>query len=125
MLNLPVSDTLDLRGSLLYHKNDGYINTEGSTVSNYDAADDVLGRVTALWRPTNMFKWRLSLEESDSNGTPDVGITTGANGQPQQGYSPFSRPVRSNPEPFLHFESQSVRSRMDCALSDAFSVADI
>jgi iron complex outermembrane recepter protein len=125
MLNLPVSDTLDLRGSLLYHKNDGYINTEGSTVSNYDAADDVLGRVTALWRPTNMFKWRLSMEESDSNGTPDVGITTGANGQPQQGYSPFNRPVRSNPEPFLHFESQSVRSRMDWALSDTFSVAYI
>jgi iron complex outermembrane recepter protein len=85
----------------------------------------VLGRVTALWRPSNMFKWRLSMEESDSNGTPDVGITTGANGQPQQGYSPFNRPVRSNPEPFLHFESQSVRSRMDWALSDTFSVAYI
>src|SRR6266849_3335134 len=40
MINLPTTDSLNLRAAFVVHRSDGYFNTQGTTARNYGAADD-------------------------------------------------------------------------------------
>jgi iron complex outermembrane receptor protein len=113
MVNMPVTDTLAVRAALMSHRSDGYFSTEGTTARNYGAADDWAGRLTALWTPTDSFRWRVSFDDVYSHGTPPASIETGANQLPLNGLSPYHQPVIDDPEPDNYVQSQNLRSRMD------------
>jgi iron complex outermembrane receptor protein len=124
MLNLPISSTLALRGAFVYHQNNGYIDTEQTTVQNYARADDRAVRLTGLWQPSDTFKWKLSIDEFYSNGTPNFNVVTAANGSPANGLSPYRFPV-SGPEPQDYQHNSAVRSRIDWQIGGGLSLAYI
>ena len=113
MVNVPVADTLALRAAVMTHRSDGYFNTDGTTPQNYGAANDWGARLTALWKPTDRFKWRLSLDSFVSNGTPAEIFETGPNQLPLNGLSPYRQPINPDPPPGNYIRSNTIRSRMD------------
>jgi iron complex outermembrane recepter protein len=123
MLNVPVTDSLALRGAFSIHENSGYFDTQGSTNQNYDKADDFSARLTALWKPISELSWRLSYDQYLSHGTPTLGIDTGPNGQPTDGQPVFTRAVNSVVEPSNYIDNRSIRSRMDWQISNGLSLA--
>jgi len=123
MVNLPVTDTLALRGAVAYHANDGYVNTEGSTSRNYGASDEMAGRLSALWKPTEQFKWDLIVEDYINNGTPSIDILTGPDGKPADGQPVYDRTVSNAVEPELKARNFSARSRMDWKINDDTTVS--
>jgi len=125
MLNVPVANDLAIRLAVVTHRNDGYFDTRGTTTRSYEAADDLGGRVTALWTPGEHFSWRLSVDDFLSNGSPGLDISTGSDGKPVDGFPVFNRPVPSYPEPKNHIDNLMVRSRMNLQLSEPWSVAYI
>jgi iron complex outermembrane receptor protein len=63
-LNLPLSDTLAVRGAVLSNGMDGYINDPtGGDVPN---AENYSGRFTALWSPTEKFELTVKAEVGDN-----------------------------------------------------------
>ena len=125
MVNIPITDTFSLRAAFETHRNDGYVNTQGTTARNYQAADDFSGRLTALWTPSEAFKWRLAVENFVSNGTPGLDYSTGPDGRPNDHDAIYNRPVPSNPEPSDHLDNLMIRSRMDWQLVDGLSLTYI
>jgi iron complex outermembrane recepter protein len=125
MVNIPVGDTLAVRGAVFYHRNDGYLDTLGTTARNYEAADERAGRLTALWHPTEAFRWRVAVDNYISDGTQGIAIDTAPNGQPADGLPILSRPVRSTPEPYDHINNVSARSRMDWQANGSLSISYI
>lgn len=122
MLNLPVSKTLAVRGAFSFHKNTGYFDNLG-TVRDYGRADTISGRLTALWKPADVFKWRLSVSDTVSKGTPIPGISTDANGQPSDGLPVYRRPMSADITPYRRVTNFAVRSRMDLDLSSHLSLS--
>lgn len=122
MVNLPVTDDLAIRGSITTHRSDGYFQTQGTTSTNYAAADNYSGRLTGLWTPSSDFTWRLSADYSSVGGTPDLEFATGSNGRPLDGLPVYDRPVSSEPEPSNYVRNFMVRSRMEWRLGSDFSV---
>lgn len=123
MINLPITDDLAVRGAFTTRRSDGYFNTEGTTNTNYGAADNYAGRITGLWTPSSDFKWRLALEYSVTGGTPDLEFATGPNGRPIDGLPVFDRPVPSEPEPSNYIRNFMVRSRMEWQLTSNLSLS--
>jgi iron complex outermembrane receptor protein len=122
MINIPITDELAVRGAFSIRRSDGYFDTEGTTNTNYGAADDYSGRLTALWTPIESFSWRLAVEDSISHGTPALEIITNPRGTPIDGYPVFNRPVPSSPEPSKDIRNFMVRSRMLWQLNSNFSL---
>ena len=122
MVNVPITDTLAVRGAFTFHRNDGYYDTRNTTARNYGVADEQAGRVTLLWTPSDTFSWRLAVENYQNNGTPDMDIPTGPDGRPSDGLPVFSRPVTNEQEAFFDIDNLMVRSRMDWQVSDAISL---
>ncbi len=125
MLNVPVTDTLAVRGAISYRRNDGYENTLGSTANNYNKADDYAGRLTILWKPTDEFKWRVSVDDYVSHGTPSLDEQTTPDGKPLNGGSPYKQVVNNVEEPWLYVNNLMVRSRMDLSLGDIATLSYI
>jgi iron complex outermembrane receptor protein len=131
MINVPVSDTIAIRGAVAYHRNDGYYDTKGTTVNNYGKSDDYAGRVTILWTPTDGFKWRLSVDDFVSHGTPSLDSLTGPDGKPLNGGSPYSHAFVNIQQPYfftqpsLNVSNLMVRSRMDLTLSKGVTLSYI
>ena len=122
-VNLPLTDTLSVRAAFMTHRNDGYYDTHGTTARNYGVSDDFGGRLSALWRPSENFKWRLTVEDFANKGTFGMFIQLGPNGKPADGLSPFNQPINPYPEPSMDLETFSIRSRMDWEIGSGFSVA--
>jgi iron complex outermembrane receptor protein len=125
MFNVPVSDSLAIRAAFMEHRSDGYFSTQDTTRQNYGAADDTGLRLTGLWTPAEIFKWRLSFDGYESNGTTGASVETGANGMPVNGLSPYHQPAYPDPEPDNSIRNGAVRSRMDLRLTDSLSLAYI
>lgn len=64
-LNLPVGDTLALRGALRYRKRDSYYTDIGPLGNEPGRLDEISGRVGALWQPADTFRALLKVELSD------------------------------------------------------------
>ena len=69
MVNVPVTDTLAVRGAFQTVRHDGYVQG-----NNTDDADDVAGRIKALWKPTTDLRVLLSADyyHQGGNGTQRV-----------------------------------------------------
>jgi iron complex outermembrane receptor protein len=116
MLNIPLTDTLSVRGSFATHRSDGYFQTDGTTDRNYGAADDFSGRLTALWKPSDIFKWRLAVDDFVSRGTPGLSFTLTPDGNPTGGHDVYNQPLTGVPQPAANTNNLMVRSRMDLSL---------
>jgi iron complex outermembrane receptor protein len=125
MVNVPISDTLTIRGAFMSHQSNGYYDTLGTTQRGYGAADDHAGRLTILWKPSDNFQWRLSADDFVSNGTPGLNIATGPNGKPLDGLPVLDQPTLDHLEPYNHLDNFLIRSKMDWQLNDRFSLAYI
>ena len=124
MLNVPLSSTLAIRAAVGLRKNNGLFDTAGTTVRNYGAADELAGRISALWEPSNAFQWHLVLEGYSTKGTPSLAILTDAKGAPVDGKRPYDpRPVDTLQEPAINGRTLSVRSRMDWKVSDEVNLS--
>jgi len=122
MLDAPITDQLAIRGAVFLHRNDGYYDTLGSTAQNYGKADDFGARITALWRPSDEFTWRLSMDEFKNGGTPNPEIASDKNGQPLDGLPVYRRSIPAFPAALNDVQSFMVRSRMNWQLTDALSL---
>lgn len=125
MLNVPVTDTLAVRGAYLYSRGDGYYNTEGTTARNLGASDNRGGRLSALWNPTTNFNWRLEVDNYVTHGTQLEGFETAPNGKPTGNVSLFGGPVPSTPEPADNIDNSAVRSHMNWQINKSLSASYI
>jgi len=123
MVNVPVTDSLAVRGSMIIHRNDGYYDTLGTTSRNYWQADDYGGRLSMLFAPSSNFKWRLTAEKFVVRGTPGYSIDTAPNGEPADGLPVFRRPIPNTAPPINDIDNLMIRSRMDLGLGDGLSLA--
>lgn len=123
MVNVPVSDTLAIRAAGMIHRSDGMYDTQGTTARNYGAADSFGGRLTALWTPTDTFKWRLQVDQYNNTGTPGASIQTGEDAKPVNGLSPYEQPIFGDPEPYNKIISTSYRSRMEWEATDSLTAS--
>jgi len=131
MLNVPVTDTWAVRAVVAYHSNKGYFDTQGTTLNNYGKADDYAARLTSLWTPSVSFKWRLSIDDFVSHGTPSLDEITAPNGKPLNGGSPYVQPFVGIQQPYfftepkLYVNNLMVRSRMDWDMREGVTLAYI
>lgn len=122
ILNIPVSDTWALRAAIMGHTNDGYFDTNHTTRFNYDRARELSARVTSLLQPSDGITWQLTLSDYNNNGTSNPGILTDASGRPVNGLPVYDQVASSDPTPYGHINNLAIQSRLDIALSDAFSL---
>lgn len=125
MLNVPIDDTLSVRGAFFSNRSDGYYNTDNSTARNLGAADDRAGRLTALWKPTDDFKWRLAVDDYVANDTTVEGIPTTPSGAPVGNVSLVNGPILSTYDPKDDINDFSIRSRMDWKIDAALALSYI
>lgn len=76
MLNVPVSDTLALRGSVLTNRHDGYARNHSGGPDS-DDADEKAARLHVLWTPTSRLRVLLTADSYDRRGAGSNAIVTG------------------------------------------------
>lgn len=93
MLNVPINDRLQMRGSIVRETDHGYY-PGGAAGRNYGKTDILSGQITALMRLTDNLQWRVALQHSSNTGTvnymhvvnylyyPNANLATGALGAP-------------------------------------------
>jgi iron complex outermembrane receptor protein len=97
-VNIPFAETLGFRGSLIYNRHDGYSEQLNPAFDDGDDADDIAGRATLLWEPSDRVSLALRanffrsdtvgpqrtlldtqslLTVTDASGTPYGSVTGG------------------------------------------------
>lgn len=127
MVNLPVSDTLAIRGGFFLHRSDGVFDNRGTIARDYGTDDVIAGRLSVLWTPSDAFKWKVVLERFINQGTPpNMLMEIGPDGRPATGRPVFDQPIFGPTiQPKIDLKSIAVRSRMDLQISDTLSAAYI
>jgi iron complex outermembrane receptor protein len=85
----------------------------------YNAQDQSAARVSALWQPSDSFKWNLSYEYFIDRGTPSMSLMQ----TPRDGQKFWSALIDT--APYLHRTSNTVRSRMDWNINDGVQLSYI
>ncbi|WP_333680001.1 TonB-dependent receptor [Dyella sp.] len=85
----------------------------------YNAQNQSAARISALWQPTDAFKWNLSYEYFLDRGTPDINLMQ----NPRAGQDFWSALI--DIPPYLHRTSKTVRSRMDWQINEDMALTYI
>jgi iron complex outermembrane recepter protein len=85
----------------------------------YSAQNQTAARISALWQPTDSFKWNLSYEYFLDRGTPSMNLMQ----NPRAGQDFWSALIDT--APYLHRTSKTVRSRMDWQINDGMALTYI
>ncbi|OOG66061.1 TonB-dependent receptor [Rhodanobacter sp. B04] len=85
----------------------------------YNSQDQSAVRVSALWQPSDAFKWNLSYEYFVDRGTPSLSLMQ----QPRPGQDFWSALIDT--APYLDRTSKTVRSRMDWEINDGMELSYI
>jgi len=85
----------------------------------YNSQDQSAARVSALWQPSDTFKWNLSYEYFLDRGTPDLSLMQ----TPRQGQEFWSALIDT--APYLDRTSKTVRSRMDWNINEGLELSYI
>lgn len=114
VINLPLTETLAVRAAGSVHRNDGLFHNSDSVSDRYGRADDYKGRLTALWVPSDSFKWRVAIDDLEQKGTPGAFFVTGPDGKPIDHRSPY-RDTQIVPtiSPVQRIHNLMIRSRVD------------
>lgn len=93
VINVPLGDHLQVRGSVVRETNDGYYS-RGDAARDYGKTDVLTAQLTALAELGDSLTWRVAVEHSDNTGTinylqgvnyltyPNANLTTGYLGAP-------------------------------------------
>jgi len=77
-VNIPVTDTLALRGSVQKYNRDGFAEIQGGALDGYDLddADSLTGNLALRWEPVESLSVRLSgfVQDSDQHGAAQRNI---------------------------------------------------
>ncbi len=84
-VNIPITEDLAVRGSLFYKENNSlYTNAffdagaEGEDFNDGPGSrDDITGRLSVLWEPTDKFSWYFLWQRSDVNAGGEPGVFHG------------------------------------------------
>lgn len=68
IVNVPLNDRIQMRGSFVRETNDGYY-PGGAAGRNYDKTDILSGQITTLMQLTDDLQWRVAIEHSSNTGT--------------------------------------------------------
>ena len=120
----PISDTFSLRFSGMTEKRDSF-NTPGSgtpvSVADDempDTRDDLAGRVSALWKPSNELSWLLTFDYLNSGSLPALAIESAT--------GPKVSDIRTRdvegPSTF-DMDTTSLRSKIDWNFSDSVGLS--
>jgi iron complex outermembrane receptor protein len=85
----------------------------------YNSQNQSAARVSALWQPSDTFKWNLSYEYFVDRGTPNLSLMQ----SPREGQDFWSALI--NTAPYLDRTSKTVRSRMDWEFTDGMELSYI
>jgi len=85
----------------------------------YDSQNQTAVRLSALWRPSQDFRWNLSYEYFADRGTPSINLAQ----QPRAGEPFWSALVQV--APYLDRDVSTVRSRMDWNLGPDLQLSSI
>ena len=114
VINLPISATLAIRAAGTVHRNDGLFHNSSSVSDRYGRADDYKGRLTALWTPSDSFKWRVAVDDLEQNGTPGAFFVTGPDGAPLDHRSPYrDTQIAPTISPDQHIHNLMIRSKVE------------
>jgi iron complex outermembrane receptor protein len=83
----------------------------------YNSQDQSAARFSVLFRPSRTFKWDISYEKFEDRGTPNMNLMQ----QPREGEDFWSALIQV--APYLHRDSDAIRSRMDWTLNDDMAAA--
>lgn len=75
-LNVPISDTLAVRGAVIYTKQDGY-GTRPLAGDELGSTDELAGRVTLRWQPSDRFDFNLAFDATKTREPGGVIVLTG------------------------------------------------
>ena len=86
-VNVPLSDTVAVRASGFTREDPGYIDNPVLNVDGINKSRTSGGRLSALWRPSDLFSLKLSAlyQDSKADGSNDVDLESGL-GDLQQNY---------------------------------------
>ncbi|GAA0540965.1 TonB-dependent receptor [Rhizomicrobium palustre] len=134
VINVPVTDKLAMRASVVRQSNDGYY-PRGAAPDKYDSKDILSGQVTFLANITDDLTWRVAVEHSENTGTlrylhainyvsyPNANLATGQLGT---GVVQKARSNLFNQEAVtdnaLRIQENALRSRLTWAATDEFSI---
>jgi iron complex outermembrane recepter protein len=68
VINIPLGNHVQVRGSVVRESNDGYY-AHGAAARDYAKTDILTAQLTTLVRLTDSLTWRVALEHSDNTGT--------------------------------------------------------
>jgi iron complex outermembrane receptor protein len=134
VINVPVDDRLQLRGSVLRRTNDGYDNG-GASPRNYGAIDLLSARLAAAWKLTPGLLWHASLSHAENKGTipeshrlsysyyPNGNVATGTLGQPVV-VAPAGNILadRTEPDIAMNVQQTALRSSLAWTLNDNWTL---
>ena len=110
MLNVPLSESLALRGAFQRYKHDGYLS------DGYDDADQWAGRTRALWNPASNLSVLLTADYFDREGKGQGSVLLPATGR----FVDAANPWLGNSQPgFLHNKSWGVTGELNWDLGPA------
>ncbi len=89
------------------------------SADKYNAQDQSAARVSALWQPSDSFKWDLSYEYFLDRGTPSLSLMQ----TPRAGQDFWSALIDT--APYLDRTSRTLRSRMDWNINDSMQLSYI
>jgi iron complex outermembrane receptor protein len=134
VVNVPVTDGLAVRASIVRESNDGYYPA-GAASRKYDAKDILAGQLTVLANLSDSLTWRLAFEHSENTGTlrylhtinylsyPSANLTTGSLG------APVVVKARSNlfnqeavTDNALRIQENALRSKLTWNATDEFTI---
>ena len=73
MLNVPAGDTLAFRAAINSNKRDGYVKLTGGYPARNDE-DNLSGRLSMLWKPSENFSWLLSYTGGQVRGVGQASV---------------------------------------------------
>ncbi|MFL6707725.1 MAG: TonB-dependent receptor [Massilia sp.] len=150
-VNVPLSDTAALRVAFVHEQHDGYVDYQNPTIPSlasqraafiagggnpaafqplnpnlfvtsgpkYSAQDQTALRLSLLWKPTAAMTWNIAYEKFADRGTPSMNLLQ----TPRAGTDQWS--TLADVAPSLKRDTNSVRSRIDYAVSPDLSLAYI
>ena len=149
-LNLPVTETIALRGNFFSEQRDGFADQDSGTKDlgsfgfrgpdgipdmdqrrnrpvdkseRYGNADRWAARISALWEPLDTFDWRISLETAEDNG---AGWPIAPNCETNPGLCQYNGGgidyIDPNIPGLLDMTNEAIRSHINYALGDSVDI---
>lgn len=127
-IDMPLSDTLAVKGNIVYLNQDGFVKNEGKT-HDFGEFGQIAGRVAVQWKPSDGFTARYAFNRGRVNSTPLYYVTPSLEGiteGPLVGYdaSPYTTTEPLDLQSSVsHFVDHQLTLELD--VSDSFQLRSL